>query len=48
VLQAGHVDEVVPLDEHVARGDRLPEVEDGAVALVVVVVAELGGMPARS
>jgi len=36
VLQADHVDEAVPLDEHVARADRLSEVDDGAVALVVV------------
>jgi len=28
--------------------DRLPEVDDGAITLVVVVAAELGGMPARS
>ncbi len=29
--------EVVPLDEHVARVDRLREVEDGVVVLVVIV-----------
>ena len=35
VLRAGHVGEVVPLDEQVARVDGLPEVDDGAVALVL-------------
>ena len=36
-----------PLDEHVARADRLPEVDDGAVApVVIVVVAELAEAPA--
>src|SRR2546426_10088904 len=40
VLQAGHVGEVVAADEHVARADRPPEVDDGAVPLVVIVVAE--------
>src|SRR5262249_54959375 len=41
MLQAGHVDEVVPLDEHIAGVDRLSEVDDGVVALVVIVVADL-------
>ncbi len=36
VLEAGHVDEVGTLDEHVARADRLPEVDDGVVRFVVV------------
>src|SRR3989442_11754972 len=35
VLQAGHVGEVGTRDEHVARVDRLPEVDDGAIPLVV-------------
>ena len=48
VLPAGYVGEVVVGDQHVARVDRLPEVDDGVIPIVVVVVAELGGMPARS
>src|SRR6266404_1884499 len=36
-LQAGHVGEVVPLDDGVARVDGLSEVDDGAVRFVVVV-----------
>src|SRR5206468_6416548 len=35
VLQAGYVHEVDTRDEHVARADRLPEVDDGALALVL-------------
>ena len=35
VLRAGHVHEAVAADEHVARVDRLPEVDDCAVALVL-------------
>src|SRR5262245_20917998 len=46
MLQAGHVDEVVPLDEHVAGVDRLSEVDDGVVTLVVVVVADLARVSA--
>jgi len=41
VLQAGHVGEVLPLDEHVARADRLLEVDDGASSVVFSVVADL-------
>lgn len=41
VLQASHVHEVVPevvpIDE-IARTDRLPEVDDGVVAVIVVAV----------
>ena len=33
--------EIVPLEEHVARADRLPEVDDGAVPFVVIVAAEV-------
>ncbi len=43
MLQAGHDGEVVAADEHVARADRLPEVDDGAVPFVVIVVADLAG-----
>src|SRR6266581_4939213 len=46
VLQAAHVGEVLPLDEHAARADGLPEIDDGVVRFVVVVVADLGGVPA--
>ena len=47
VLQAGHVGEVGTRDEHVARVDRLSEVDNGAIALVVSVVvdASLPGVP---
>jgi len=41
VLQAGQVGEVVALDEHVARADRLPEVDDGVVPVVVVVASRV-------
>ena len=33
--------EIVPLEEHVARADRLPEVDDGVVPFVVIGVAEV-------
>ena len=46
MLQAGHVDEVGTLDGHVARVDRLLERDDGVVALVVVVAADLARVPA--
>jgi len=41
VLQTGHVDEVVPLDEHVARVDGFSDVDDGAISVVVIAVADL-------
>src|SRR5437870_9670086 len=44
VLQAGHVDEVVAADEHVARTDRL--VDDGGVPFVVI-VSSVSGMSRR-
>jgi len=38
---------MVAADEHVARADRFPEVDDGAIPFVVVVVgADLAGAPA--
>jgi hypothetical protein len=33
--------EIGPLEEHVARADRLPEVDDGAIPFVVIGVAEV-------
>jgi len=46
MLPAGHVGEVVAADEHVARTDGLSEVDDGVIALVVVVVADPARVPA--
>src|SRR5256885_15297755 len=40
VLQAGLVGEVAPLDEHGSPSGSAPRGDDGAVALVVIVVAE--------
>ena len=37
VLQVGDVGGVVALDQHVARVDGLPEVDDGVITLVVIV-----------
>ena len=45
VLQAGHVGEVVPPDEPVARVDGLSEVDDGPIPFVVVVVADRAFVP---
>src|SRR3989442_14165750 len=47
-LLAGDVDKVVPLDQHVARADRLREVDDGAISVAGIAAADLARVPAWS